>query len=334
MEKDDGEAHASAGQDCPARESSFGATSEITINGERLQFILATDEEGAAITQCLKERAESAPAGARIGRASALFRSGLRVAAIILLVAGVGVGLGDGNVFDDVGCSVAQQPRRTSHDADSGQARVDGSVPDGPSVGDEDGGLTIEDGGEWKSQEPPHPCPLPQGRRGSEITTTDLPAKILQALLFQRDLLDDLIRGQEKLLMAAPQATEPGLADGKKRPEKRILHTMGNFEYLTGFEDVWLNRQHYNLRAHKKARLCLEYLVTNHAMDAATARHFLDEIDPYVRETGDFILLQNIRIKDYFNDPDGRLQKLRQALVQPVGGNGKYYLQTGASCAD
>ena len=29
---------------------------------------------------------------------------------------------GDGDLFDDVSCSVAQQPRRTSHGADSGQA--------------------------------------------------------------------------------------------------------------------------------------------------------------------------------------------------------------------
>ena len=106
MERDDGEAHASAGQDCPAQKP-IGATNEITIKGERLRIVQATDEEGAAITQYLKERAESAPAGARIGRASALARSGLRFAAVVLLATGVGVGLGDGNVFDDVGCSVA-----------------------------------------------------------------------------------------------------------------------------------------------------------------------------------------------------------------------------------
>ena len=111
-------------------------------------------------------------------------------------------------------------------------------------------------------------------------------------------------------------------------PGKENIRTIGRFQYRDGFEDVWLGGEHYNLRAHKKARLCLEYLVNNHAVDAASARHFLDEIDPYVRETGDFILLQNIRIKDYFNDPDGRLQCLRQALVKPVGGNGKYYLKT------
>ena len=101
------------------------------IIGQDLRFVLATDEEGAAITQCLKERAESAPAGARIGRASALARTGLRFAAIVLLAAGVGVGLGDGDLFDNVGCSVAQQPRRVSHGADSGQAgeHPDGKVP-------------------------------------------------------------------------------------------------------------------------------------------------------------------------------------------------------------
>jgi hypothetical protein len=34
---------------------------------------------------------------------------------MVLLAAGVGIGLGDGDEFDDVGCSVAQKPGRAAH---------------------------------------------------------------------------------------------------------------------------------------------------------------------------------------------------------------------------
>jgi hypothetical protein len=233
MEKDDCEPHSGAGQDCPAQKP-FEAPTEITINGERLRIVQVTDEEGKAITQYLKERAESAPVGARIGRASALARSGLRVAAIILLAAGVGIGLGDGDLFDDVGCSVAQQPRRVSHDADSGQA---GEHPDGKVPGSDGGsGNGSDDGG---------PAGRPECEVRAEMCVNRMPdglcrmsnrqcrliqlpiadfrlpiekiigrtADILQAILFQRDLLTGLIRGQEKLLAAEPrlgyQAIEP-----------------------------------------------------------------------------------------------------------------------------
>ncbi len=233
MEKDDGEPHSDAGQDCPAQKS-IGATNEITINGERLRIVQATDEEDKAITQCLKERAESAPAGSHIGRASALARSGLRIAAIVLLAAGVGIGLGDGDLFDDVGCSVAQQPRRVSHGADSGQV---GEHPDGKVPGSDGGSGSGSDGGGPAGQPEcvaraemcvnrmpdglcrmsNHQCRLMQ----LPIADFRLPikkivgrtAEILQAILFQRDLLTGLIQGQEKLLAAEPwlgyQAIEP-----------------------------------------------------------------------------------------------------------------------------
>jgi hypothetical protein len=230
MEKDDGEPHSGAGQDCPAQKP-FEAPTEITIYGERLRIVQATDEEGAAITQYLKERAESAPAGARIGRASALARSGLRFAAIVLLAAGVGIGLGDGDLFDDVGCSVAQQPRRVSHGADSGQA---GEHPDGKVPGSDGGsGSGSGDGG---------PAGRPECEVRAEMCVNRMPdglcrvsnrqcrlvqlpiadfrlpiekivgrtAEILQAILFQRDLLTGLIQGQEKLLaMGLPAREEP-----------------------------------------------------------------------------------------------------------------------------
>ncbi len=114
-------------------------------SGRGLQVVQATEEERAAIRAMLSRRVESAPAGAGAGRAAALAWAGLRLAAIVLLAAGVGVGLGDGDEFDDVGCSVAQQPGGTSHGARSGQARerAGGGLPgsdSGSAGGSGDGG--------------------------------------------------------------------------------------------------------------------------------------------------------------------------------------------------
>ena len=128
----------------------------------------------------------------------------------------------------------------------------------------------------------------------------------------------------EQLLAACPEAALP--AGGARESIIKI----GRLEYREGFKDVWYADEHYNLRGHRKAQLCLEFLARNHAVDEVSARHFLDEIDPYVRANGEFIQLKNVRIKDYFNDPTGHLQALRQALVQVVEGTGKYYLRTGA----
>jgi transposase-like protein len=205
MVKGKGELHSDAGQDCPAQEP-FEASTEITVNGERLRIIQATPTELAAITQCLKERAESAPAGARIGRASALVRSGVKFAAVMLLATGVGVGLGDGNVFDDVGCSVAQQPGRVSADPVQTEEHPDGkasssddgagvSVPDGPSLGDEVGGLPIFD------------CRLPIEKIAGRT------ADILQAILHQTDLIEGLVRGQKKFLQMGLPGMSPALPE-------------------------------------------------------------------------------------------------------------------------
>ena len=142
----DGE-HAGAGHYCPARgplEGAGGGPSESIVDGERLRAVQATAKEEAAITQLLKERAESAPAGAGVGRASALAWAGLKLAAAVLLAAGVVVGFSDGDEFDDVGCSVAQQPGETSHGAHSAQARErpGGKLPgsDSGSAGGSGGG--------------------------------------------------------------------------------------------------------------------------------------------------------------------------------------------------
>ena len=83
----------------------------------------ASEEERSAIQAMLSKGAESAPAAAGLGRAPALAWAGLRLVAMVLLAAGVGIGLGDGDDFDDVGCTVAQQPGGTSHGAHSAKTR-------------------------------------------------------------------------------------------------------------------------------------------------------------------------------------------------------------------
>lgn len=132
---------------------------------------------------------------------------------------------------------------------------------------------------------------------------------------------------------SAERGTKSGepVSNGTYQSEKRVLYTMGNFEYLTGMEDVWLGQRHYDLRPHKKARLCLACLVEANAVDEKSALHFLEEIDPRVREKGNLDPLGRfsvIKIQDYFREPTGELATLGQGLIQAVGGNGKYYLKT------
>ncbi len=94
-------------------------------------------------------------------------------------------------------------------------------------------------------------------------------------------------------------------------------------------EDVWLGGRHYDLREHKRARLCLICMAEANAVDEKSALHFLEEIDPYVRAQGKIDPLgkySNIKIQDYFRDPTNEITSLGQLLIKAVGGNGKYYL--------
>jgi len=73
--------------------------------------------------------------------------------------------------------------------------------------------------------------------------------------------------------------------------------------------------------------LCIQYLVEKKAFTTQTARHLLDEIDPYVRKKGDYPPAAEIRINDYFKGGDGTAVKLRQELVRSAGRNGRFYLR-------
>jgi hypothetical protein len=90
---------------------------------------------------------------------------------------------------------------------------------------------------------------------------------------------------------------------------------------------VWLGGEHFDLRGRNQARLCIEFLFEKQAFSIESARHLLDEIDPYIRKKGDFPPSADVKIDHYFTDREKRLSKLRKDLVQSAGKNGKYYLK-------
>ena len=138
-------------------------------------------------------------------------------------------------------------------------------------------------------------------------------------LLASRDkqrAIERILRGADELV--AKQS-------GGTRVEEIVVR--GKLEYRPGFEDVWVGGIHYDLRERRMAQLCLRYLVEMKAFDASSARHFVDEIDPYVRAKGDFLPLPGMKIGQYFNDRKGMLPRLRRELIASAGRNGRYFLR-------
>ncbi|MCZ7641339.1 MAG: hypothetical protein M5U12_37955 [Verrucomicrobia bacterium] len=129
-----------------------------------------------------------------------------------------------------------------------------------------------------------------------------------------------------------PVMEAEGARDNTKTPEPPwTILSEGKLYYRPGFEDVWFDDAHYDLRERTKARLCIQYLVETRAFDAASARHLTEEIDPYVRERGDFPQSADIKIDHYFNDPHDpkkRLPGLRKKLIVAAGRDGRYFLKT------
>ena len=119
-------------------------------------------------------------------------------------------------------------------------------------------------------------------------------------------------------------------ANAAKQPAgtraQRIL-VRGRLQYLPGLGEVWVEGKHYDLRERTQARLCLQYLVEQKAFDRESSRHLVEEIDPHVRERGNFPRAANIKIDDYFGDRAGKLQGLRKDLIASAGRNGRYFLR-------
>jgi hypothetical protein len=127
--------------------------------------------------------------------------------------------------------------------------------------------------------------------------------------------------------LTMPAVEREAVIEQRPVTEENIV-SIGRFRYRDGFRDIWIGDEHYDLRDRKKIRLCLEYLVAKKSFDSASARHFVDEIDVYVRKKGDYPPAADIKIDHYFNDQSGRLPKLRKELIPAAGRNGKFYLKT------
>jgi hypothetical protein len=118
-----------------------------------------------------------------------------------------------------------------------------------------------------------------------------------------------------------------GLKGGSRKAVPDGILSLGRLRYRPGFEDVWLGRAHYDLRTRTKARLCIRYLAEQRAVDGGSARHLIDEIDPFVRERGNFPRAADIKIDHYFTDRTGKLSALRKELIGSAGRNGRYFLK-------
>jgi hypothetical protein len=120
MEKDGCGSQGSAGQRCPAL-SGIGEGEEakqLVASSDGAAAEEVTAEERAVIRRFLEE-----PDGSGDGRTRILARAALKFAAVLLVAAGVSMGLGDGDEFDEAGCSVALRPGGPSHDAGSAEAQ-------------------------------------------------------------------------------------------------------------------------------------------------------------------------------------------------------------------
>ena len=351
MGKSEGEPQRSDGQPCPALLKNQASEGKTADNGEDLRFVQASPEELAAIEQMLAAIGSASSDLSQPPTKSRCRLAGLRLAGVLFLFAAVGGGLACGFGHGSHcahNCSHKTNPvHATTRHTIAGRRRSK-SVPDGPSAGNDDGGLTVESGGA-EGQRPE--CVVraemlrqPAARRPMPDDESAVPTirwvRAAPATDDIRAMLAEIRAGVAGLAMGPPVAGEFEKSEVRSQNAElrgrtaEILNQIGQFQYRPGFEDVWFGGEHYDLRKRRKARLCLEYLVARKAFDVASARHFENEIDPYVRKKGRLGArgkFSDIQIKQYFNDREGRLPKLRKALIRSVAGNGKYYLSTGAT---
>jgi len=337
MGKSEGEPQRSDGQPCPALQKIQETEAKNADNGEAVPVVFVTPETLAAIGQTL---AECEPHGPILPDGPLLTEehhdksaggkwhsARKKVFGLLLLAAGTSLvsGLCYGLHCQTHANHKDSEARNFRCHTKVGRRR---SVPDGP-VGEKSEKLKLlaEDhqiGGEERPECVARAECCVNRQPDGRCRTTAQPCRLFVGTDDIRAMLAEIRAGVVGLAMGPPSASEKNPAPPK------TFNSIGNFDYLTGFEDVWFNRQHYDLRGRDKARICLEYLVQKKAFLVRSARHFLNEIDPHVREQGDFIRLSEIKIKDYFREPSGQLAKLRQALIRSAGKNGKYYLNIGA----
>ena len=161
------------------------------------------------------------------------------------------------------------------------------------------------------------------------------PAWILIALL--RPVVDGAIEAagvyMERMLQEREERLqEAAETDGSESSGSAVTQATSDFvrgrlRCGPGFEVVTVDGVAYNLHTRPKARLCIQYLFENGAFDAASARHLIDEIDPFVREQGGYPRAAEIKIQHYFNSQDGELPELCKQLIGVVHGKGRYSLK-------
>ena len=117
-------------------------------------------------------------------------------------------------------------------------------------------------------------------------------------------------------------------ASAKGVPAEAIK--LGRMSYLPGFTRIWFAGEEHDLRQRNKARLCIQYLAEQEAFAEASACHFDQQINPYVRAHSRLEPLPahaETKIHHYFNPSQGKLAELGRKLIQSAGhGTGRYFL--------
>jgi hypothetical protein len=337
MEKIEGEPSRGAGLPCPASLKLQGTINQKAANGDVLPVFHVTSETLAAIQQSLAAGA-AVPAGfltvaSPTEKSTGGKRKSSRPKMFGLLLLATGVCLVSGLCYAHH-CQTHEnhknsEARNFSCQTKAGRRK---SVPDGPFEGKSDKQKPLAEGLAFSVEARPECEARAQvciyRRVDGRCRTTKQPCRLFFGCE-PHGRLDDI-----RAMLAEIRAGVVGLAHGpptadeKNRSATIHYHTIGNFHYLTGFNDVWVGGEHFDLSKNIRARLTLKYLVDNHAHDLDSAKHFLTDIEPYVRKKSDSIKLQDIHIKDYFRDPSGQHARLRKLAVIAAGKNGKYFLKT------
>ncbi len=135
------------------------------------------------------------------------------------------------------------------------------------------------------------------------------------------------LKAGKAALEVVARLSRPHLGTGQISVAADQIQALGKLKYRPGFNEIWFDGKLYDLSQRPKARLCIEYLVTQNATSPASARHLKSEIDPYVLQKGNYLKADDIKIQHYFKDEDGTLTALRNGLIKVVYGKGKYYLK-------
>jgi hypothetical protein len=169
MQKDGGGGSRAAGQECSADGGHSGKIEEgkpFCENAESADFGDVTAQERAVLSRFLNR---GKMGGAQGGRARSMALAALKFAAVLLVGAGIVQGYGDGDDFDEVGCTVAQQPGGGSHRGHSHGSPEDG----GGKMGDPEGA-----GGDGPGGGGPDGPPEVRAAKGDKSALEHMDAKI------------------------------------------------------------------------------------------------------------------------------------------------------------